>query len=85
MKTPFNPTDSDRCAAACVFDNENRASFDPVFTPADYIANGAIVTLNGGGATYFVCTLAEAREMGISFDTVETVVCNGRKWVVTLA
>ena len=71
--------------AACAYDNECRASFDPVFTPADYVADGATVTLNGGGATYWVVTVSEAREVGISFDTVETVIVNGRKWVVTLA
>lgn len=81
----YLPTDSDRCAAACAYDNECRASFDPVFTPADYVADGATVTLNGGGATYWVVTVSEAREVGISFDTVETVIVNGRKWVVTLA
>lgn len=81
----YIPTDSDRCLAACAFDNENRASFDPVFSPADYIANGATVTLTGGGAEYFVMTVAEAREVKMSFDTVDVVMVNGRKWVVTLA
>lgn len=82
---PYLPSESDRCTVAAFYDNENRASFDPVLSSADYIANGATVTLKDDGVTYWVVTVAEAREVGISFDTVDTVVVNGRKWVVTLA
>lgn len=81
----YLPTDSDRCNVAAAYDNENRASFDPVLSAGDYIANGATVTLKDDGETYWVVTIAEAREVGISFDTVDVIIVNGRKWVVTLA
>lgn len=80
----YIPTDSDRCKAAAAYDNENRASFDPVLSAGDYIANGATVTLKDDGETYWIVTPAEAREIGLSFDTVETVIVDGRKWLVTL-
>lgn len=85
MHKQYHPTPEDRCKAACAFDNKNRASFDPVFTPEAYEANGATVTLKDGGAVYWVVTLDEAKEIGISHDPFDLVTVNRRKWVVTLA
>ena len=85
MRKQYEPTPAARCLAAWSFDNENRASYDPVFTPAAYEANGATVTLKDGGATYWVVTIPEARELGICFETFDLVTVNRRKWVVTLA
>lgn len=84
-RTAYNPTAADREAAAAAYDNACRAAHDPIFTPADYQAYGATVTLRDGGATYWVVTLSEAREVGILFDETETVTVGRRKWVVTLA
>jgi hypothetical protein len=83
-RTSYNPTALERCTAAAEYDNAHRSHFDPELTPSDYTADGATVTLNGG-ATYWVVTHPEAREVGILFDETETVYVDGRKWVVTLA
>jgi hypothetical protein len=81
----YIPTDSDRCHAATVYHNENRTSFEPVLSASDYIANGATVTLKDGGLTCWVVTVSEAREIGICFESFNTVCVKGRKWVVTLS
>jgi hypothetical protein len=80
----FNPTDLDRCEAASAYDNACRTHFDPEYKPSDYVADGATVTVQPDGATYWVVTIAEARAVGITFDESETVVVNRRKWVVVL-
>jgi hypothetical protein len=85
-KQPYNPSDIDRCTAACAYDNAYRHSdIDQTYTPSMYEADGATVTTKEDGCTYWVVTLQEAKEVGILFEPHDTVTVGRRKWVVTLA
>ena len=82
---PYNPTDLDRATAACVYDLAYMTPGEAKFlTPSDYQTEGACVTLKDGGATYWVVTLAEAKQIGIALDSCDTIQALGRSWIICL-
>lgn len=85
MSKPYYPSDTERAAIAAAYDNAYRASWDPVFKPADYVADGLTVTLSGGGATYWIYSLSEAREARVSREEGELFQYGRRRFVIILA
>jgi hypothetical protein len=81
----YIPTDNDRARVAAYYDNVYKSPSDPLLSPSDYDVNGATATLRDGGATYFVMTLPEAKESGMSLDTCERIQFLGRAWLISLA
>ena len=80
----YKPTDIDRATVAAAYDNIDRGPSEVEFKPSQYVADGATVTLQPDGATYWVLTIAEAQAVGITFDESETVNVNGLDWCVFL-
>lgn len=81
---PYYPSDAERCAIAAAYDNTCRASWDPVFKPSDYVADGLTVTLSGG-ATYWIYSLSEAREAQVSREEGELFQYGRRRFIIVLA
>lgn len=82
MKTnPYHPTDIDRCKAVAMY---NCVKLISCLGYSSYKADGATVS-DPEGFTVWAVTLAEAKEVGIIYDSSETVTVGRRKWVVVNA
>ena len=85
MRIPYYPTDAARAAIAADYDNCYKLPSEPAVAACDYQADGLTVTAAGGGSTYWIYSLDEAREAGVCREEGETFKHGRRVFIIVLA
>ncbi len=84
-RTPYYPSDRERCAIAAAYDNCYRTPSEPYARTNQYQADGLTVSMEAGGATYWIYSLDEAREAQVSREEGEVFQYGRRRFIIILA